>query len=71
MSNIVESTGKLPKRGRVVDYEPEIPNLRNDWRSPEGVKGQIAKHVAAREAYAKAVAPAGRAGPEGEAERLS
>jgi hypothetical protein len=54
--NVVKFPGNVPKRGRAVDDEPEIPNLRNDWRSPEGVKRQIAKHVAARNAYAKAVA---------------
>jgi hypothetical protein len=46
----------IRRRGRVIDDEPEVPNLKNDWRSPEGVKRQIAKHVAAREAYASAVA---------------
>jgi hypothetical protein len=44
------------RRGRVIDDEPELPPMRNDWRTREGVKKHIAKHVEARAAYAKAVA---------------
>jgi hypothetical protein len=39
--NVVKFPGNVPKRGRAVDDEPEIPNLRNDWRSSEGVKRQL------------------------------
>jgi len=58
-----EATVSRPARRRgsierEIDDEPDVPPIPrvSDWRTQEGVKKSIAEHVAARKAYAKAVA---------------
>jgi hypothetical protein len=59
MSDVIQFPGISPKRGRAspVSNKPQEDEPEQaDWRSRASVKQDIEQHIAAREAFAKAVA---------------
>jgi hypothetical protein len=56
MSDVIQFLGISPKRGRASAKPQKDEPEQADWRSRASVKQDIEEHIAAREAFAKAVA---------------